>query len=127
MTVSQATLVVRPFTKPARSLRKNHCLSFNHPSGSGDLHPKRSPPEISGTVNRPIDCVMVGDCVIVPSFTPTKTSLDKKRVMPGARMLMAMPATIWFTPNVTVASPNSRPPRAPPIPPQTNAAHGPHW
>ena len=109
------------------SLTKNHRCSDIHPSGSGVEWPKKSPPERKGTVSEPMWPVIVGDWVIVPSPRPTNSSLDRNRHRPGAMMLMATPDTMWSTPKVIVARPWSRPPNAPPTPPHTRAAHGPHW
>ena len=45
-------------------------------------------------MNRPMDAVMRGDCVMLPSPASAKIWLERKRVTPGASRLMAMPATM---------------------------------
>ncbi len=76
-------------------------------------------------MKRGIVPLIVGDCVMLPSARPTNNSLDRKRVTPGASRLMAMPATMWSTPKVTVAKARRSPPSAPPTAPAPIAAHGP--
>ena len=104
---------------------RNQRFSSSQPSGSGVRQPKKSPPDRNGMVKCPMVPDIVGDLVIEPSPWPAKISLDRKRVIPGARMLMAKPDTTWSTPNVTVAMACSNPPKAPNTRPPTRAAYGP--
>src|SRR5262245_13177772 len=99
----------------------------------GVFHPKRSPPDRKGTVTFTVSPLTDGDVLIEPP--PTADSVagwanvldDRYRVMPGARMLIATPDTMWSTPNPTVAMACSNPPIAPPTIPKPRPAHGPHW
>src|SRR4051794_11330669 len=99
MNVEYDMSVVKPTSTPATSEMKNHSRSFNH-TKNGDS---------TGTEKDPSFPVIVGDCVRLPSALPTKIWLDKKRVTPGAMRLIAIPDTIWSTPNVTVAIAWTRP------------------
>ena len=109
---------------PATSETKNQRFSSSQPSGSGSSSRRiAAGDERHGEV--PDRAGHRGRLVMVPSPWPTKISLDRNRVTPGARMLMATPDTMWSTPKVTVARAWSRPPSAPPRRRRRSAAHGP--
>ena len=118
ITVAHDTESTNARSAPAGSDTKNHrCLSTHF-----------SPLARPGIVSLPIVCWIAGELVIVPSPfdpLPTKTSDDRKRVIPGAMRLIATPDTIWSTPKVIVARAWSRPPSMPPNAPPTSVAHGP--
>jgi hypothetical protein len=115
-----------PLANPPRSASTNQPCPSNQPKTSGVVHPNRSPPEVNGIVNRPMLPELPGDEVTEPPGTPVNSSLAMNRATPGARMLMAKPATMWFTPNVVVATLISRPASTPPTMPPTTAIHGPY-
>ena len=127
MMMSNERFVVSPFSRPATSDTRNHCFSSSQPSGSGVVQPNRSPPEVSGIVNRPMSPSLPGEFVTEPPGSLLNSSLAMKRASPGARMLIAKPLTMWLTPKVTVAMAWSSPPSMPPIRPPTSAIHGPKY
>ena len=68
-----------------------------------------------------------GDCVPPPPSVPTNATLDRNRVTPSPRMLMATPETMWSTRKVTVATAWTSPPAAPNRTAASTPAHGPYW
>ena len=76
-------------------------------------------------VNSPILPDTPGELVSEPPCSPTNSTLAMNRATPGARMLTANPATMWLTPNVTVARPSSSPPSIPPTTPPSSPNQGP--
>ena len=77
-------------------------------------------------MNSPMSPVTPGELVSEPPCSPTNSVVDMNRAMPGARMLMAKPATMWLTPNVVVTRASSSPPNSPPTAPPSSAPHGPY-
>src|SRR4029079_7467881 len=109
-----------------RTATRNHPWSSIQPRMSGDLQPKRSPPDRNGTVNAPTLPELPGDVVIAPPWVSTNSSPAMNRAAPGAIRLIATPATMWFTPNVVVARLITSPPIMPPMIPPRSANHGPY-
>ncbi len=132
-TTSSGMFVVRPRSAPARSDTYHQSLSWTQPRKLGVVQPKRSPPDKNGTVTSGTSPLTDGEVLIDPP--PTADSLagwanvfdERYRVIPGARMLIATPDTMWSTPKPTVAMAWSMPPSAPPTMPKARPAHGPHW
>src|SRR3954469_25512470 len=127
-TVIQDIVLTRPRRMPLMSETKNQCFLSNHPRTSGVFQPPSLPPARKGNVNRPTVGTR-GDCVIEPPASLNclaKTSDDMNRVNPGARMLMATPEITLSTPNCTVATACSTPPKAPPSAPMRTPHHAPN-
>src|SRR3954451_20792476 len=117
--------VVTPDTKPPTSETPNQRQDAMRLSGSGVFQARKRPPDRYGRVNSPILPDTPGELVSEPPCSPTNSTLAMNRATPGARMLMANPATMWLTPNVTVANPRRSPPSSPPSAPPRTPNQGP--
>ncbi len=115
-------LWANPRSTPARSLIRNQPRSSRLPSASG----VSQPPASTGRLMRGIGDDCLGDWLMPPPSSPTKTSSDRNRIAPNARMLIATPEMMWSMLNLTTAIAWIMPPIMPPTTAMIRPTHGPH-
>ena len=125
-TIVHATGLSNPRIAPAMSDTNSQFLLANHPSTSGVFHPKSLPPARSGQRKNPMWPFVCGELAMEPPW-PLKNFDERNRVRPGARMLIATPATTWSTPTTTVVRIISSAPTSPPSTPPSTPHHAPNF